>query len=291
MPRLQHHVLGITVRALADGDEICFNADMTLRDITDRYCDEIDAHRKWLGAANAELLRGWEQRRRDDPESAVAEACSRGLLAEHVDEVRPYECPSHGGPDFVCIQGTSHFYAEVTSLALETVRDETKLTPSVSPGASFYRPLTRKLFGKCKKKTRQCSDLDAPSLLVIGTLHFQAGCLCFAQRRLEEVLRGKQTISFDVNHRQGQTVGQPWTVTELAQAAFVAPRSDRPKPYKSVRRSVSAMLLCGFDSQPPVVNGLLHPDATRPFDRKLLADIRFGRLLEDPPGAFSVRWD
>ena len=255
------------------------------------FADVIEEHKAWLRDFEPVRLQNWDKIFKADPEAAIVEACARKLLAEHVERIEPAEgaAKKKGGPDFVCFQRDQHFYVEVTCITQEKVTRETGL--SLSPTeAEHFQPMTRAVFQECISKATQCSGLDAPSLLLIGTLH-PAGSLCFNKHFLKYTLIGTPRLEWTANLETGQTIEEPHQVTSLESSAFLKPDNDSSDFYEFARKSISGLLCCGFGSMPPVVNGVIHPNAARPFDKNLLPGIIFGILQEDPKGHLQVVWD
>ncbi|NOZ56679.1 MAG: hypothetical protein GXO73_07820 [Calditrichaeota bacterium] len=264
---------------------------MATRDI-ETYADDIQAHLAWLNGFEPARRRQWERTLKNDPEAAIVEACSRKLLAPHSASIVPAEDLACGGPDFLCRQEASHFYVEVTCLHRNTVTRATSLPATPTGRSQHYRDLTWASFNKCIKKASQCADLDASCLLIIGTLHYQGGCLCFGKTHLEEALTGEGKLAGRVNTQTGQAIGEPYQITALEGAAFLKPDELLRSPYVLARKSIAGVLFCGFGSVEPKVNGIIHPQAAHPFDTRLLPTISFGKLMLERSGTLlRVVWD
>jgi hypothetical protein len=156
--------------------------------------------------------------------------------------------------------------------------------------AENYAPLNREIFSACREKTPQCANLPFATLLAVGTFHWQASCLCVEKHHLRDILTGTRLITQKVDMRTGNAVGEIYETTSLERAAFVRP--DPQEDMAFARLPVSGILICGFAVQPPKVYGILHPTPARPFDRRLLPRIEFGRLTIDcQSGTMSTEWD
>ena len=258
----------------------------------DTYASEITTHRTWLSGFDQARLCQWERLLKNDHEAAVVEACSREFLASHVDSILPAEDPGRGGPDFLCLNQERHFYVEVTCLRRDTVTQETGIPPVPPTFNPRCGDLTSATFGKCVAKARQCANLPYSCLLIIGTLHYQGGNLFFERTCLEEVLTGRGKLSGRVNRNTGKAIGAPRQITDLERAAFVKPSESTDLAYEFVRKSIAGVLFCGFGSPRPNVNGIIHPQASRPFDTQLLPGISFGKLVFEESGTvLRVEWD
>lgn len=253
--------------------------------------EAIDSHRKWLGAFDAERLRKWEQLLSAQEEPAIVEACTRHFLTPYVDRIEPAEDPAQGGPDFRCVRGGSSYYVEVTCITESVVTAKTELPDKPTSRDESYGLLTQQVLEECKNKAPQCSGLDAPCLLAIGTLHFQGGDLCFQKRHLEKILTSDPLIAMRIDTRSGETIGRPIQATDLQKAAFCRQGRNPDSDIELARESISGLLLCAFGFSPPTVRGVLHPYPKRPFDRFLLPDVEFCKLAEGyDRGEFRVVW-
>ena len=253
------------------------------------YASAIQDHRQWLKQFGEIRCGAWERLLANDSESAIVEACARQWLSLHVEKVEPAEDLSTGGPDFLCQKSGESFYAEVACLERKTVTEDISLQPMPDNKAQCFRPLTRAVFRKCIGKAKQCGGLDAPVLLLIGTMHFQGSEICFNPDFLNDTLTGETYISWKSNLATGELVEGPRNATSLSKASFLAPSKNDAMSFDFVRRSISGVLFCGFGLIPPVVTGILHPRAARPFNSELLAAVKFGRVVEQD-GTFSVDW-
>lgn len=236
----------------------------------------------------------WEQRLIHQTEAAIVEACTRSLLAKHVDFVKPAEDLSHGGPDFWCGVGRQRFYVECACMTTRMVEEESNLSDAPSGRASYYRHLTPRFLHRAQAKERQCRVLtDGPNLLAIGTLHAMASALCFSKQASEFTLMSQSKLSCRMNPTTGDLVGEPRQETDLESSVFLRPaRSGGASSFEPTRRDISAMLLCGFGVSPHMVHGVLHPIPFRRFNRELLSAIPFCRLTEYwAEGVFEIQWD
>ena len=174
--------------------------------LTDLYKDIIESHKSWLRGFSQERYDKWQDSLSADPEAAICEACVRDILSKYVDEIEPNEDLSHGGPDFLCKQSNDCFYIEVTCITIESATKATELPHPVTvfSEASYYKHLTDRIRGELVNKTRQCSGLDHPCVLAIGTLHSKAGPLCMDKHAAEDVLTGTSFVTAGVDTRTGR---------------------------------------------------------------------------------------
>jgi hypothetical protein len=262
-----------------------------------KYFDQlIGGHREWLMGFDSVHLNVWDNLfTKDNSEAALCEAGTRQLLQELDVNVEPY---SFGGndpnPDFKCQKDSKLFYVDATCVMKDTATRRSKLddTPQNQRG-TFYSLLTESYFHKAGKKVSQFENMNAPCIIAIGTMHFQAGVLCFDEKSAEEILTGKSGISSQINTRTGRAIGKPYQSTSLEAAPFLKMRKiicDEPL-IQPVWQAISAVLLCPFNIHPVKCLGILHPKPIYEFDKSLLSCIKFCRLKEGwESGILTTEW-
>ncbi|HUW56458.1 MAG TPA: hypothetical protein VMZ92_07465 [Planctomycetota bacterium] len=221
----------------------------------------INEHRAWLARFNEpERVKVWDDLLARVPEAALSEALVRRLLHENVYMVMPQENLAEGGPDFRCLQMTRHFCVDTVCLPIDVVTEATGLM-HLSRGESGVAPLTDRLLEECRQHAEACRGVDdAPCLLAVATLHRAASEMFLHDRTTVEGLLTASTTGEEV---------------------FGGPAKE----------CVSGLLLCGFGLEPATVHGVLNPDAARPFERRLLPEIPFCRLVEQGRGErVSLEW-
>ena len=263
----------------------------TSGEMLQKYANEIGGHRKWLRSFNEGYASKWEKLLKADPEAAICEAATRELLLQHAIEVKPNEDPSSGGPDFICTRDGKCFYVEVTCITTEKVTQKAHLTDNPSTDG-YYRLLTKEILGEICNKTRQCSNLNAPCIIAISTLHRRAGARCFDKHGVENLLTGTRDLSMKFDAEQGRGIGNIYEIADLRDAAFI--RFDRGSAgqIEFARNPISAVLLCAFGYLPMKAVGALHPNPNLEFDRALLPNIEFARLAEgfNQTNQLDVEW-
>lgn len=252
---------------------------MKLEDLIKCYSDLIDEQRAWLKPFSKQRLDKWERELKSDPEAAICEAMTREFLEESGVDVAPNENLSTGGPDFVCSRDVNRFYVEVTHVPKDKVTSKTNLTDKPQ-NASYKRLLTNVFLDKLCNKASQCSGLDKPCLVAIGTLHCQGGVRCFGKHAIEYLLTSTSSITMRVNPAQGQAIGEPYESADLRDSAFIRYSKTSTGKIEFARNPISAVLLCAFGYGSVKVVGALHPNPNRVFDRMLLPQIKFCRLVE-----------
>lgn len=257
------------------------------------YSDLIIEHRTWLKPFGKRRMKKWEDLLKSNPEGAICEAATRKLLSDHGVVVEPYEDPSSGGPDFLCIKNENRFYVETTCLTKDAIAKATGLNKIPRPGlhGGPFKPATERIFYEMCNKTPQLRNLDGPCILALGTLHVVAGHICFSKTLASHILTGTPKISVQIDPEQGRAIGDLHQTTDLKDSGFVRPNKKSTNSIEDARRTISAVLLCSFGTIPPRVIGLLHPNPKHSFDRILLPKIEFYRLAEGyQAGQFEVEW-
>jgi hypothetical protein len=255
-------------------------------DLTVTYTDVITEHRVWLKQFSGQRLDKWENLLKNSFEAAICEAKTRELLSDHKVDVQPYEDFSKGGPDFICTKNGKMFYVETTCISVEAATKESELQPVDNPEIddSAYRNMTEKFRSEITEKSKQCRKVKAPCIVVVTTLHPKASDCCIDDLAVEELLTG---CTYYTTRRNDET----YEITRLENSVFLRPQKGSKNLIEDARTSVSAVLLCGFDSNPPNVIGCLHHNPNYPFDRTLLNKIRFCRLADGyQNGSFRVEW-
>lgn len=262
-----------------------------MRDLLSDYAAEITEHREWLRKQPGNRLKKWNDQLGQSPESAICEAMVCAFLDTERIRVMPNEDPSSGGPDFLCHAGDDRFYVEVTCVTADKVTSSSSLSNQPQE-ACYYSSLTHVFRGELSGKVSQCSRLDYPCLVAVGTLHLQGGVLCFGQRAVEDLLTGTPKMTMKCNTALGETVGDPYETTSLADSAFVRFEKGSSSKVGFARTPISGVLLCAFGYANPCVFGALHPNPNHRFDRALLPSVRFAKLADKclETGELAIEW-
>ena len=185
---------------------------------------------KWIEQHREHHAKTWAHRYKNDPEAAMCEAMFWGVLQDCDVDVEPGEAPADTRrfPDFRCHKDGKCFYVEVTCLRIDRVANHTGLVhgPS-SGGAQSYSNLNSAIFNEVRQKTPQCANLDAPTLVAVGTFHFPASSICVQKHHIENLLTGDSLISWPVDTQTGGMVGKPFLSTQLQQVV----QGRKPLPW------------------------------------------------------------
>ncbi len=255
------------------------------------YSETINEHKIWLEHFSEQYLKRWGTLHKNNSEAAICEASVRKILSGYVDAVEPSEDLSSGGPDFLCTQKGKHFYVETKCITTRVATDKTGLEDKPQGKASGYYLLTDKILEIACKKTPQCSNLDSPCLLAIGTFHRQVGALCFNSHAAEQLLTGTPYITSIIDTQTGKMVKEPYQETNLQNSVPIRYDKDSPEKIEYARKTISAILLCSLGYDRSHVIGIMHPNPNHNFDRRLLPNIKFCRLSEGyESGPLIVEW-
>jgi hypothetical protein len=257
------------------------------------HANLLDEHRVWLGGFCNNRLKKWEDLLKANPEAAICEAAARKLLFEQEVSVEPNENLATGGPDFLCSKDGKNFYVEVTCITIEKATKATKLeSEPKNSGVQWFSLAHNRILGEIISKTSQCSKrkLDAPCLLVIGTLHQRAGDAWCNDFTIGSLLTGTPKIgaSLDVNSRRFEPTGP---ISHLDDSAYIK-FSKKGNNIELPRNPVSAVMILRISSKSLwSVKGFLNPNPTHTFERNLLPNIKFGRLVDGyQNGSLKVEW-
>jgi len=258
------------------------------------YYKLIGSHREWLNLFDSKFLNAWDKLfKKNNPEAALFEAATRQVLGEFDIVVEPFDDPSRDkNPDYYCKKNNQVFYVEATCITKEVATDNTNLDDiPKNLEVTGYALLTKTFFNDVVNKTTQCSNLNAPVLLAIGTWHFSACQLCFDKGAAEDILTSTPHITVPISKVTGGPIGDTYEATDLRWSAFVRPSKTTSGEIEFARSPISGILLCPFGTKPPDIVGVLHPNPNHPFDRNLFPKIPFGRLTDGyQDGKFGVEW-
>ena len=180
------------------------------------------------------------------------------------------------------------FYTEVTCVLRTTAMKKTDLSEK-SRGFAPYAPIgmIEAIFTECVGKAKQCRDMDAPTIVAVGTFHSFAAMSCFKKVILSSVLTGQTRMAWNIDISTGHQDEETYQLTELEKAAFLKP--DPEEEVGVARASISGLLLCGLGIS--LYLGVLHPNPARPFDPMILKEVQFGRVEFDRASRqFHVTW-
>lgn len=246
---------------------------------------------RWIERFNVQHARNWARLYHADPEAATCEAMFWAVLSDCGLTVEPNAdlTGKKKAPDFVCHKDGHKFYVEVTCIRIDTATEHTALPPVFTEGARSYNHLNDAIFAEVTAKTPQCSNLEAPCVLAVGTFHYQASVSCIRKAFVEWLLTGETNISWYFDPQRGEAVGESFQSTNFKAAAFL-----KPSPLIGVepaRKPISALVVAGFGCAPPHVYGVIHPHPVREFAPNLFDLIPFCRVKYDiAKASITTEW-
>ncbi|QGQ23934.1 hypothetical protein F1728_15140 [Gimesia benthica] len=253
----------------------------------------IGEHREWLSQFDPQHLANWDILfTKNNDEAAMCEARVRRLLQLQGVTVTPNENLNESGkqPDFRCSKDGHVFYVEVTCISIQKVIEETNLPLIPEQRARNYSSLNNSVWSACKGKAIQCSGMNHPTILAIGTFHIWASSICMNKDHVEELLTGEGRIAWQMDENTGGNAGEVYQSTSLYSAVFLRP--EKTTEIGFARSSISGLLLCGLGVEPPNVFSILHPNPSRPFKKDLLSDIEFCEVaINSQDRSLSVSWE
>lgn len=258
-------------------------------DLDKWYAGLLGEHCDWLKAFNGKHLKKWEDlfnASENGKEAAICEAATQKLLSQNGCTVEPYLFDK--GPDFKCTQNSKSFYVEATCITIEKATKATGMESE--PQGSGHRcidPAIECIKGEISNKTKQCSNLDSPCLLIIGTLHQMAGFLWSQNSAIEKLLTASPKIGASLTENRFEPTG---FISDLNDSVFI--RFDKNGNVETARHPISAVLMLKISSNSPwIAKGGLHPHPIREFDRDLLPNIKFCRLVDGYQGGLlQTEW-
>lgn len=221
--------------------------------------DELVDHRTWLESHRAGLGARFERRWSTDPESCIVEARVRALLQAQT-EIQPFEKAKEGGPDFLCRTPSAQhsFFVECTAIQVLTATKRTGLEDPLRPGPRGFGPLTPVIKEKLSSKSAQLAFLNAPVVLVCGTLHFDAGVAPIDPIFLEWLLHGPDHLRVLLGREAPSDLWEP------------------------LYTSPSAVVMIGLGGLPARTWGVINPGAKLRLEPSWLPDWPFCRVTEWP---------
>lgn len=250
----------------------------------------ISRYQDWLGATAPNNVPAYADRLLSDRAAALFEAVVHWLLTMGLGlHVVVLEDSGHGGVDFGCSResgGTIEAVVEATNLRKEDLAERSGIPLSASEWAGQVKSIGMKLRSTAQKKAHQVSGHDVPRFVFIGTDHEWAYPFLIDRESAAGLITGDLHVRFTLDGGGG---GRAELATHLQESLFFC--TDSSGNLKSVRRSISAVVLVAWARAQCWVIGALHPDPAVKADPGLLAGVPFARLKRWPPdGGLEVEW-
>lgn len=270
----------------------------------ERYCQAIEKF--WPSSPNhrqRSAVSKWQSRHdKNDPieyEPALAEAVAWSYLEHHCNRVEVNDNPSHGGPDFKCDFGAGEFWLEVACLTRDRVARETGFP--ADPCSFSMRKINRitsAIFEIARGKATQFRHTGLsgeperpklPGVLFVVTFHH------YLTRKLNadvvvRLLTGDHAnvIEFEQNM---ENIRSRREVNFKNSFAIRAVEQENDVLFAGVRRTISAIVVAGFELGTPRCIGAIHPDAARRFSPTIMPVIPFASMcIDQAAGTARIRW-
>jgi hypothetical protein len=255
----------------------------------------VESFVEYIRAESPTNLKSFQDRRRADPEAAMAEAIVFGMLQQLRLNPTIADEPGIGGGDFLCKyrpiifgdNGSWPLIVEATTLeptAVERNSGWRNEVPDAITGGPFSM-ITERITARASSKVRQLSRHEMPRVLAIVSSHIGADALLSSILAAESVLVSDRKISQPIGG------GKASVITDLAASAFL--KGDPASGKISARRpTISAVLLTSVAGDRSSVLGILHPEPRYPLDISAFPEIPFVRIRRWPieNGAIELDW-
>ncbi len=254
-----------------------------------RWAPSISAYADWINGVNFERAAEWAHRLTAPTpahvEGAIAEAVAWDWLVHRVDSMGAVNTSNQRSPDFVCRARSATFFVEVTNISREQMTEITKMQDS-ELFRGCYGSAADRLHHEILERAGKGRPLEAPFLMFVTTLHWNASYQMVDRLHVESVLHSPTRISGLIDERGEAVPGPIREVTSFGRAAFT-----RSGTTETARPFLSGVLFGAFghypvghlDRRDRLVRGILHPVPNHPFDPSLLPDTSFCRFKTWPP--------
>lgn len=210
-------------------------------------------------------------------------------------KLRPdiFEDNSAGGPDFRCEPSPgSSFLVEVKSLDSEAVSARSTLPLTMhETGGQAFGLITDKLCSVAQSKASQLGVRGMSGVLVIASSHDFASLL-MDRGAAEYLMTSAPHFSVPI----GSTGKAGRRKTDMRNAVFCQPAAlldaSGDQRFVTRYRSIAAIFLATIGGRETEIVGLLHPDATHPFNPQLFPAVPYVRFAEWPltSSNISTEW-
>ena len=224
--------------------------------------DITDSLVECIRAESPTNLKPFQDRRRKDPEAAIAEAVVFGMLQQLRLNPIIADQPSIGGGDFLCTyrpivfsdEGSWQLIVEATTLeptAVEKNSGWRNEVPDVITGGPFSM-ITKRITARASSKVPQLSKHAMPRVLAIVSSHIGADALLSSTLAAESILISDRNVSSPIGG------GNVSVITDLAASAFL--KGDPTSGKISAQRpTISAVLMTSVAGDRSSVLGISIP--------------------------------
>ncbi len=240
-------------------------------------------------------LKSFQNRRRADPEAALAEAMVFGMLQQLQLKPTIEDEPGIGGADYLCTYwpivftdlGAWELIVEATTLEPTAVERNSGWRNEVPDGITGgpFSMITERITARASDKVRQLSKYKMPRVLAIVSSHIGANAL------LSSTLAAQNVLISDAKISQPIVGGLATQITDLKSSAFLRCNPATGKVI-SQRQSISAVLLVNVAGDRSSVLGILHPEPLYPLNVDAFPEIPFVKIQRWPVenGEIRTEW-
>lgn len=255
----------------------------------------VDSFVQYISVESPKNLKSFQDRRRADPEAAMAEAVVFGMLQQLQLGPIIADAPGVGGGDFLCKYRPLKF---IDSGAQEVIVEATTLEPTAVERNSGWRNevpeeitggpfsmITERITARASSKIKQLSQHAMPRVLAIVSSHIGADALLANTLAAESILISDRKISQPISG------GQASVITDLKASAFLKGDPSTGK-ITAQRQTISAVLLISVSGDRSSVLGILHPEPRYPLDIAAFPGIPFVKIRRWPveDGRIEIDW-
>jgi hypothetical protein len=249
--------------------------------------ETVESYKLYLEVTAPSHLKRFKPRLKTDENSAISEAAILARLRDRGYRAKVAENLSTGGPDFLCFDGNSPFFVEVTCVSDESVTQNSGLENFIpnEVSAGSFTMITDKLKSISARKTPQVAVSQIPRLIVITSLHIHAS-LVLGVYAAERLLTGETQISVGI----GARATSRREVRTLRNSVFF--RFSKDGHVEPCRRSISAGLLAHIHSDGASIVSVLHPSPIQSLPSSLFRTVPMVRASNWPfeNGIVEAEW-
>lgn len=239
--------------------------------------DLANSYKLYLEVKYPSHWRSYCTRLAANPEGARAEAVVFSFLRSRFEEVKIAEDITGGGADFLCVSGNESLLVEVTSIASDSVVQQSNWENKIPEDLSTqsFGLVSHMLRTKVSDKAAQVSGYPMPRILVVTTEHI-AGNVLLGPLGASSLLTSETKITIPI----GEPDPEVSLSTDLKDSVFFRWKNGIVEPC---RRSISAILLAAIYAESCLIIGILHPEPVYILPISVFRNIPFCRLKKWPP--------
>jgi hypothetical protein len=227
----------------------------------------VDAYGEFLyykmGQVYAER---YMQQIKDNHLGAKAEAAIFSWLYWNNIDIKVYEHPKTGGPDFLChAPNGNDFILEVTTIQSNKV-DRGSNFPGENESGGAFGLITKELKGVIETKLLQVDKCPMPRVVAVASDHSGADLLLGAGAARCLLISDPDWTTIIAKTGDSTAVLAETRSTDLMKSAFLQPDQVKETEIEPIFDKISAALLVPISHYSISPVGIIHPKAKYPFD-------------------------